>query len=106
MEEKKSKVVNMKGKEAPKQQKLTYEQLNDACNQLFQQNQQLYKRLNELNAYNAFKRLDYLFKVVEIHGQNVGSVTFTEEFVESCIGEIQDAMAIKGEPDGREEAKE
>lgn len=106
MEEKKSKVVDMKGKADTKQQKLTYEQLNDACNQLFQQNQQLYKKINELNTYNAFRRLDYLFKVVEIFNKIVApeGLTFTEDFVKSCIKEIQDAMTIKEEPD--EETKE
>ena len=32
-------------------QKLSYEQLNDACNQLFQQNQRLVKRNNELEQF-------------------------------------------------------
>lgn len=107
MEEKKSKVVNMKGNEQPKQQKLTYEQLNDACNQLFQQNQYLTKQVRELNTYNAFKRLDYLFKVLDSYStaSKVNAVTFDPAFVESCIKEIQDSIEIKEEPD-KEEAKE
>lgn len=100
MEEKKSKVVNMKGKEAPKQQKLTYEQLNDACNQLFQQNQYLVKQLKELDMANSFKRLDYLFKVVELAG------TFKDaDFVNQCIDEIKGAM-VASDDNPQDEAKE
>ena len=47
------------------QKKLTYEQLNDACNQLWQQNKQLVKRNKELEQFVMNKRLDYLFKVLE-----------------------------------------
>lgn len=91
-----------------KQQRLTYEQLNDACQQLFQQNQQLLKQLKEQNMINMFKRLDYLFKVVELDGATHydSDVRFDHDFVKSCIGEIQDAMTIKDEHDGKEEAKE
>ena len=71
MEENKAKEIKMNSVKndseanSPKQ-KLTYEQLNDVCNQLFQQNQELRKSLQEMNAVNVFKRLDYLFKVVEL----------------------------------------
>lgn len=86
MEEKKSKVVNMKG-ENTEPKKLTYEQLNNACNQLFQQNQQLLHKIQEINAVNMFKRLDYLFKVVEL------AATFKDaDFVNSCIDEIKEAL--------------
>lgn len=86
MEEKKSKVVNMKG-ENTEPKKLTYEQLNNACNQLFQQNQQLLQKIQEINAVNMFKRLDYLFKVVEF------ATTFKDaDFVNSCIDEIKEAL--------------
>lgn len=91
MEEKKSKVVSMNGKADGKQQKLTYEQLNDACNQLFQQNQYLTKQVRELSAYNAFKRLDYLFKVVE------NSKVFGAEFTKQCMEEIKETITIKEE---------
>ena len=86
MEEKKSKVVNMKG-ENTEPKKLTYEQLNNACNQVFQQNQQLLHKIQEINAVNMFKRLDYLFKVVEL------AATFKDaDFVNSCIDEIKEAL--------------
>lgn len=90
MEEKKNLKLNVGGKkEEKKEQKLTYDQLNQACNQLFQQNQYLNKQLKELNTYNMFKRLDYLFKVVEF------APTFKDaEFVNYCTDEIKDALVI------------
>lgn len=93
MEEKKNaKVVNMNSdnntdkKEAPK--KLTYEQLNDACNQLFQQNKQLVQKVKELEQFCLNKRLECLFKIIE------NSAKFTETFVKACTDEIEDAMTI------------
>ena len=95
MEENKAKEIKMnsvksnsKAADDPKQ-KLTYEQLNDVCNQLFQQNQELRKGLQEMNAVNMFKRLDYLFKVVEL------ASTFKDpDFVNSCMDEIKEALTI------------
>lgn len=96
MEEKKSKEVKMEPKEA--QQKLTYEQLNDACSQLFQQNQQLARQLNDANMVNMFKRLDYLFKAVELSG------TINDpEFINSCIDEIKEALYGNEKNSGKEE---
>lgn len=100
MEEKKVKEVKMKpiqGKGQDKQ-KLTYEQLNDACNQLFQQNQYLLKQVKELNTVNYFKRLDYLFKVVEL------ATTFKDaDFVNNCIDEIKEAMTLAPEEEDKKE---
>jgi hypothetical protein len=72
-------------------QKLTYEQLNEACSQLYQQNQNLLKQLQQANMVNMFKRLDYLFQVLKY------STLFEEGFVSNCINEIQDAMTIQQE---------
>lgn len=107
MEENKAKEVKMsKGsikKAEPKavsSQRLTYEQLNDACNQLFQQNQQMRKAIEELNMANMFKRLDYLFKVVE----NAG--TFKDsDFLNSCMDEIKETLTLQPE-DNKAESKE
>lgn len=102
MEEIKNKTVRMEttqdNKEEKAQRKLTYEQLNEACNQLFQQNQQMQRRINELNTFNAFKRLDYLFKVVEY-----GKAFNDDEFVCKCLDEIKDAMLIKDTEEKTEE---
>lgn len=105
MEEKKAKEIKMNGAKTTSEkakQKLTYEQLNDVCNQLFQQNQQLRKELQEMNAVNMFKRLDYLFKVVEL------STTFKDaDFVNSCMDEIKEALTVPTDnADTKEEGKE
>ena len=90
-EQNKAKQINMNagtGKSEAKQQKLTYEQLNDACNQLWQQNKQLVARNRELETFAMNKRLDYLFKVLELSNQ------FSSDFVENCASEIEQAMTI------------
>ena len=86
-----AKQINMNagtGKSENKQQKLTYEQLNDACNQLWQQNKQLVARNRELETFAMNKRLDYLFKVLELSNQ------FSSDFVGNCSSEIEQAMTI------------
>lgn len=90
-EQNKAKQINMNagtGKSETKQQKLTYEQLNDACNQLWQQNKQLVARNRELETFAMNKRLDYLFKVLELCNQ------FSSDFVGNCASEIEQAMTI------------
>lgn len=69
--------------------KLSYEELERAANELMMQNQQLYNELQKLNMVNAFKRLDYLFKVIEFN------TVFDTEFVNSCRDEIMDIIVIK-----------
>lgn len=78
------------------EQKLSYEQLNKVCGELSQQNQYLIKKLQENNLSNMFRRLDYLFLVLQ-HA----SVIKDSEFVNACIDEIKDAMIVP-----KEEAKE
>ena len=97
------------GKEK-KVQKLSYEELNAACAEMSQQlqNQQeyikkLYKSHQELAAALQAKRLDYLFKVVELYkGGKLEEFdcTFPMDFVRACIAEIEDTLTIT------EEAKE
>ena len=90
-EQNKAKQINMNastGKSETKQQKLTYEQLNDACNQLWQQNKQLVARNRELESFAMNKRLDYLFKVLELSNQ------FSSDVVVNCSSEIEQAMTI------------
>lgn len=98
-EQNKAKQINMnvnENKSENKQQKLTYEQLNDACNQLWQQNKQLVARNRELEAFAMNKRLDYLFKILELSNQ------FSSDFVGNCATEIAQAMTI---PQDTEEHK-
>lgn len=107
-EVKEGKVVNLN---APKEQqqpqqpqerkKLSYEELENVAKQISEQNRMLIQKLNEQNNFNIFKRLDYLFKVVEF------SVNFKQEFVDKCTDEIEQMITIPEEPETKEEtAKE
>ena len=67
---------------AAKEGKMSYEELENIAHQMSQQSQALYQKLQEANMTNAFKRLDYLFKVLE------NSDYFLPEFVASVAAEI------------------
>ena len=83
---------------APNSEKLSYEPLENVAHQLSEQNRQLYAKLQEMQVSNMFKRLDYLFKVVE----NTG--VFSIDFHTRCVEEIESLMTIPEEP--QEEKKE
>ena len=68
------------------QQKMSYEELEQVAAQLSQQSQQLYARLQQADMTNMFKRLDYLFKVVE------NGPMFPNEFLDMCVAEIQEII--------------
>lgn len=95
MEEQKAKTVEMNASQ--ENEKLSYEELNEVCMRLEQQNQYLVRELQKANLTNMFKRLDYLFKVVE-YSHSFGDA----EFVGNCIEEIKEAMTINTE-EGKEE---
>lgn len=86
MEEQKKKVVEMKPQERP--EKMSYEQLENVAHQLSEQNRQLFAKIQELNMANMFKRLDYLFKVVE------NGHMFKQDFLEKCVAEIESIITI------------
>ena len=79
--------------------KLSYEDLENLCHQLSDQSQTLYRKLQEANMTNMFKRLDYLFAVVE------NKDAFPEDFVKKTIDEIVVSMTIP-EAEKEEEKKE
>lgn len=79
------------------EKKLSYEELEKAANELLMQNQQLYTELQKANMANVFKRMDYLFKVVEFN------TVFDTEFVNNCTAEIKDMMTIKEDTSIKEE---
>ena len=97
MEEQKGKVVDMQpmAKETERPEKMSYEQLENVAHQLSEQAKQLYMKLQDANMNNIFKRLDYLFKVVE------NGHMFKQDFLDKCITEIEEIMAIPEE--GEEE---
>lgn len=95
MEEQKKKVVEMKS-QVQRPEKMSYEQLENVAHQLSEQNRQLFAKLQELNMTNMFKRLDYLFKVVE------NGHMFKQDFLEKCIAEIKSLMIVPEQEEGPE----
>lgn len=82
-------------KEQPK--KLSYEELERVAKQLSDQSEMLYLKLQESNMTNAYKRLDYLFKVIE------NKASFEDTFVEKCAKEIVVIMTIPEDEESKEE---
>ena len=100
MEEQKKKVVEMKP-QVQRPEKMSYEQLENVAHQLSEQNRQLFAKLQELNMANMFKRLDYLFKVIE------NGHMFKQDLLEKCIAEIESLITIpKQEEESEVEDKE
>ena len=100
MEEQKKKVVKMQpATKDERPEKLSYEQLENVAHQLSEQAKQLYMKLQSANMSNMFKRLDYLFKVVE------NGHMFKQDFLEKCIAEIEEIMTVpeETEEDNKEE---
>ena len=99
MEEQKTKIVEMQPatKEIEKPEKMSYEQLENIAHQLSEQARKLYSQLQQSNMTNMFKRLDYLFKVVE------NGHMFKQDFLEKCIAEIEELMTV---PEEVEEASD
>ena len=93
MEEQKGKVVDMQpmAKEIERPEKMSYEQLENVAHQLSEQAKQLYMKLQEANINNIFKRLDYLFKVVE------NGHMFKQDFLDKCMVEIEELMTVPEE---------
>ena len=86
-------------KNTEEKKKLSYEELENVCHQLSDQSQTLYRKLQEANLSNMFKRLDYLFAVLENAKQ------FPPEFTQKCADEIMASMTIPEEPEETEETK-
>ena len=80
------------------QAKLTYEQLENAANQLAQQNQMLRNQLMEMNYAHIFKRLEFLFKVLK------HSTHFDPTFVETCSAEIVSLLTVEPETTAEKKA--
>lgn len=86
--------------ENTKKQKMSYEELEQVASQLSQQAQQLYSRLQQAEMSNLFKRLDFLFKVIE------NTKAFNEEFVKKCVKEIEEIMTVPEEVQDKTNTKE
>lgn len=71
--------------------KLSYEELENVAHQLSEQSRQLYAKLQQVELEKVYKRLDYLFKVMEF------PTLFNDSFVEACAKEIEEIMTISEE---------
>jgi hypothetical protein len=108
MEEQKNKAKEVKmGSVEGKQQKLTYDQLKEVADKLWNENRYLRQQLQQATDFaGTVKRLDYLFKVVELASQYTSKIEypcFTREFVESCLAEIEEALTVPEETEKAEE---
>ena len=67
--------------------KVSYEQLANIANQLYVQNQEMGKKLNEIDMENFIKRLDWLWQII-----NSTTPYITEQFKQECGKEFMDMM--------------
>ena len=72
-------------------EKLSYEQLEEVARQMEGQLRQVYAKLQDANMQNLFKRLDFLFKVLETEHM------FPLAFVQKCADEIKSILTIPEE---------
>jgi hypothetical protein len=68
------------------EKKLSYEELNNVCMQLSEQNERMKAHIENLNRQQMFARLEFLFKVLEYKG------SFPVEIVEKTVKEVSEIM--------------
>lgn len=102
------KKLELKANNASAPKKLSYEELENVCHQLSAQsqqlntqNQQLRMALNEANLSNLYKRLDYLFEVI-----NRDNSYLSVDFKKQCAEEIETLMATPEQTDIPDSDKE
>lgn len=91
----------MEKKSEKQENKLSLEELENVCHQLSEQarqlsvqNNNLMKALEAANLTNLFKRLDYLFSIIENDNKYL-----TEEFKAKCAEEIMEILSKEEEPE-------
>lgn len=91
-------------KPASKEAKMSYEQLENIAHQmseqsrnLYTQNQQLAKALEEAQMHNFFKKLDYLWAVIHSDSEYL-----SREFKIKCGEEFMEALSSKEEEKSEE----
>ena len=92
-------VVKNENDKSVKKEKMSYEELENIAHQLSEQSRVLMQKLQEANMGNMFKRLDYLFKIIEFEHM------FDGNFIDKCIKEVQDMISIPEEEEPNEEVK-
>ena len=87
-------------------QKLSYEELNQACAEMSQQlqnqsahMQKMYKQMQQMEYMLQTRRIDYLFKVLELQAN------FHSDFIVKCSEEIEESLTIP-EEEQKESEKE
>lgn len=87
------------------QQKYTYEQLNEICGKLFNENQYLKQQLQKtMEAVNTINRLDYLLRVIEIESRGKDGM-FSSDFLIKSAEEVEKLLTIPAE-EGKEDSKD
>lgn len=86
--------------EEKKTKELSLEEIKNIAGQLQQQNVQLRQALQRANYENLFRRLDYLFKVLD------NAHMFDIDFVEECTTEIQESIRLPKEDEIQETQEE
>ena len=89
-------VVKNENDKSVKKEKMSYEELENIAHQLSEQSRVLMQKLQEANMGNMFKRLDYLFKIIEFEHM------FDGNFIDKCIKEVQDMISIPEEESNEE----
>lgn len=92
---------NSKKEQQEEAKRLSYSELENVCHQLSAQaqqlnaqNQQLRVALNDANLTNLYKRLDYLFEVI-----NKDNPYLSVDFKKQCANEIETLMATPEQPE-------
>lgn len=85
--------------EVKNNQKISYDQLTNICNQLQQKLQEAYIELQKSQNDSLLSRLHYLFEVIKYSDKFNNNL----EFVNNCTNEIVQLMTIVEEP--KEEIK-
>ena len=93
-------VENKTQTQATPNEKPTYEDLNNWCYQLAEQNRRLKAQNQSMNLTNAFKRQDYLFEIINIARDS--AYMFPEEIVNKAVHETIEFLF----PEGLENVKE
>lgn len=82
------------------QKKIPYEELTTIVDKLQNENYQLKLILQRSQREDIYKRMDYLFKIIE------NSVMFSEDFLAKCTDEIVKAMTIPEDTGTEKETEE
>lgn len=75
----------------PTQKELSYDELKNVAGQLQQQNKFLTEQLMKKNYEELYRRIDYLFKVLE------NKTAFEPTFVDYCAEELTSVLTVTPE---------